>query len=239
MRQHLRTAAAAAIVAMIWALAAGSALAQTPAAGHWEGAIAVPGQELKVIIDLKADAGKWQGTIEIPAQKLKGFPLEKIAATGDTISFVMPNVPGEPSFKGTVAKDGKTMAGDFSQGGGTVPFSLTRTGDARFEAAPRSTAITADLLGAWAGTIEIQGTPLRLTVTFTKAADGTGTGTLVSVDQNNASIPVTAVIQNGAAVKFFAPSIGGTFEGTLKGDELAGTWTQGPGSLPLVFKRTK
>jgi hypothetical protein len=237
MMQHLRMVAA---VAMMWSVAAaGIAQAQTPAAGHWEGAIAIPGQELKVAVDLKADAGKWQGTIDIPAQKLKGFPLANIAATGDAISFVMPNVPGEPSFKGTVAKDGKTMAGDFSQGGGTVPFTLTRTGEARFEPAPRSTPITANLLGAWAGTLDVQGKTLRLTVTFTTAADGTGTGTLVSVDQGNASIPVAAVVQNGAAVKFFVPSVVGTFEGTLKGGELAGTWTQGPGSLPLVFKRTK
>jgi hypothetical protein len=33
--------------------------------------------------------------------------------------------------------------------------------------------------------------------------------------------------------------VSGTFDGELKGGELAGTWTQGPLNLPLVFKRGK
>jgi hypothetical protein len=31
--------------------------------------------------------------------------------------------------------------------------------------------------------------------------------------------------------------ISGTFAGEVKGGEIAGTWSQGPLSLPLVFKR--
>jgi len=63
------------------------------------------------------------------------------------------------------------------------------------------------------------------------------TGKLVSVDQNNVEIPVTKITEEGAHVKLTVSMVGGGFEGDLKGDELAGTWTQGPGSLPLVFKR--
>ena len=33
--------------------------------------------------------------------------------------------------------------------------------------------------------------------------------------------------------------VSGGFDGEIKGDEIAGTWTQGGGSLPLVFKRAK
>jgi len=236
MLYRFRTATLATALALTLA---SQAFAQTPAAGHWEGAIAVPGQELKVAIDLKADAGKWQGTIDIPAQKLKGFPLANITASGETVTFAMPNVPGEPSFKGTVSKDGKTMSGDFSQGGGTIPFSLTRTGDAKIEPLPKSTPITAALVGEWMGSLDIQGKALRLAITFSTAADGTGTGSIVSLDQGNVTIPIAAVTQKGAAVAFHAPSIAGAFTGTLKDGEVAGTWTQGPGSLPLVLKRTK
>ena len=38
-------------------------------------------------------------------------------------------------------------------------------------------------------------------------------------------------------MKFTANMIGGAFDAELKGGELAGTWTQGPLSLPLVLKR--
>ena len=79
---------------------------------------------------------------------------------------------------------------------------------------------------------------LRLVLKLANGATG-ATGVLVSLDQNNAEIPVTAVQQQGARVKLFVTMIGGTFDGELKGGQLAGTWTQGPLSLPLVFKRGK
>ncbi len=53
------------------------------------------------------------------------------------------------------------------------------------------------------------------------------------------AIPVAAVIQKGAAVRFFTPSVAGSFEGTLKDGELSGTWTQGGVATPLVLKRAK
>jgi hypothetical protein len=114
-------------------VSSGVAVAQTPAgaSGHWEGAIQVPGQELKVEIDLSGAGEKWEGTIAIPAQGLKGFPLAAIAVQGDAVSFAMKGIPGDPQFKGTLSKDGKALAGDFLQGGGTVPFSVARTGDAK------------------------------------------------------------------------------------------------------------
>jgi hypothetical protein len=226
------------LAAALTLAAAGAAQAQTPAAGRWEGAISAPGREISVIVDLKGDGGKWQGTVALPGEKLKGLPLANIAVAGAGVTFSMPG-PGEPTFKGTVAQDGKTMSGDFTQGGNTIAFALTRTGDAQIAPLPTSSPITADLVGTWAGTLQIKDITLRLRVEFSTAADGTGTGTMVSIDQANATVPVAAVIQKGAAVQFFAPSIGGSFEGTLKDGELSGTWTQGPGALPLAFQRVK
>ena len=215
--------------------------ATSGAAGHWEGALQIPAQELQVAIDLAptADGKKWEGTIAIPAQGLKNFPLADIVVTGESVSFAMPKVPGSPAFKGTVSKDGKSIAGDFTQGGGTVPFKLTRTGDARFEPLPKSTPITTELEGNWEGALDIQGTVLRLLVKLARQPDGTGAGTLVSVDQGGAEISLTAVVQKGTHVTLLAASIGGTFEGELKEGGLSGTWTQGPGKFPLALKRVK
>jgi len=33
------------------------------------------------------------------------------------------------------------------------------------------------------------------------------------------------------------PGVGGSYEGDVKDGQIVGTWTQGPGSLPLTFKR--
>ena len=45
-------------------------------AGHWEGSIAVPTGDLKVMVDLDRDAkGTWIGDIDIPEQGVKDLPL--------------------------------------------------------------------------------------------------------------------------------------------------------------------
>jgi hypothetical protein len=215
-------------------------LAQTPASpsGHWEGSIEVPGQPLKIEIDLKKSGEKWDGTIAIPAQNLKGFPLSAIAVQGETVSFGLSGIPGNPAFKGSISKDGKSLAGDYSQGGGTMAFAVTRTGEAKIEPPPKSTPITKELEGSWEGALDVNGTILRLVF---KLSNGTGpgaTGTLVSLDQGGVEIPVTAVVQTGSHLKVLVQSIAGTYVGDLKDGQLTGTWMQGPGTLPLVLKRT-
>jgi hypothetical protein len=208
----------------------------TGPAGHWEGAIQTPGQELKIEIDLAMAGDKWDGTINIPAQGLKAFPLSAITVQGETVSFAMQGVPGDPQFKGAV-KGAKTLSGEFSQGGGTLPFALTRTGEATLEPPPKSTPITKDLEGSWAGTLDAGGKTLRLVLKLSNQAGASATGTLVSLDQGGVEIPLTAVIQTGTHLKVIVRSIAGTYEGDLKDGQLTGTWTQGPGTLPLVFKR--
>jgi hypothetical protein len=226
------------LVALIVCASVTFAQSTTAPAGHWEGAIQVPGQELKIEIDLAGTADKWEGTITIPAQSLKGFPLSAITVQGETVGFALQGVPGNPQFKGAV-KEGKTLAGDFSQGGGTVPFALTRTGDAKIEPVPKSTPISKELEGTWTGTLEANGTALHLVLKLANQASGVATGTLVSLDQGSAEIPIVAVIQTGTHLKLLVRSIGGTYEGDLKDGQLTGTWSQGGGSLPLVFKQTK
>lgn len=222
-------------------ISSGASASQTAAgpSGHWEGAIQIPGQELKIEIDLSGAGDKWEGTISIPSQVLKGYPLSAIAVTGDAVAFVMRGVPGEPQFKGTLSKDAKTISGEFSQGGGTVPFAITRTGEAKIEPRPKSTPITKDLEGSWEGALGVDGNVLRLVLKLSNQPDGVGAGTLISVDQGGAEVPVAAVVQEGAHLKVLIPVIVGTYEGDLKDGQLTGTWKQGPRTWPLVFKRGK
>lgn len=212
--------------------------AQAPAgpAGHWEGAIEVPGQALAIEVDLAAKDGTWMGIISILPQNLKGFQLSEVVVYGTSVGFVMKGVPGEPSFKGTLSADGKAIAGDFSQGGGTLPFTLAWKGDARFPEKVKSTPITKDVEGAWEGALDVQGKVLRLTLTLTNHAEG-ATGMLVSVDQGGVEIPVSSVVQDGPKLALGITLVNGGWVGELKDAELVGTWTQGPGSLPLTFRR--
>ncbi len=96
-------------------------------AGHWEGTIDVPGTKLEILIDFsqKPDSS-WEGKISIPAQNAKNLPLNNISFVDKEMSFAIAGVPGEPTFKGIISDDGAKISGDFTQGGQTFTFSLSR-----------------------------------------------------------------------------------------------------------------
>jgi molybdopterin-binding protein len=222
-------------------LAGGPVAAQAPAgpAGHWEGTIQVPGQELAISVDLATNAdAKWEGAIAIPAQNVKALPLSDITVKENAVGFAMKGVPGDPQFAGTVSKDGKSIAGDFSQGGATLPFTLTWKGEARRQDRLKSTSITKDLEGSWEGALNVEGTVLRLILKLSNAESG-ATGTLVSVDQGGGEIAISSITQTASHLQLNVGAIGAAFEGDLKDGQITGTWSQGPASLPLVFTRTQ
>ena len=107
-------------------LCAQDAPAPTPE-GHWEGAIQVPGEGLGINVDFMEDGGTWTGDISIPAQMLEDFALGGLTVEGLALTFGMEGIPGTPTFRGTLAEDGQSITGTFSQGGQAFPFTLTRS----------------------------------------------------------------------------------------------------------------
>lgn len=204
--------------------------------GHWEGAVKVPGQEFRIEIDLVRAGEKWEGTITIPIQNVNGFPLSAITVRGDAVNFAMSGVPGNPQFKGTLSKDTKSLSGEFSQRGRTVPFALIRTGEGRIAPPARSTPLTKDLEGSWEGTMDRRDWISRFSLKLSTHPDGVATGTLVVVNPAGAAeIPIVAIVQTRSHL--VVQTVAGTYEGDVKDEQLTGTWTQGPETLPLVFKR--
>jgi uncharacterized protein len=115
------------LILLLLSLVPGLARAADPAAagGHWEGEISLPNNQLlQIMIDLESADGAWKGTIDIPSQGAKDLPLEQIAVDGPKVKFVITGVPGAPTFEGTI--DGTEIQGNFTQGGGSVPFRLGR-----------------------------------------------------------------------------------------------------------------
>ena len=95
--------------------------------GHWEGAIVVPGAPIEINVDFTvSDEGVWSGDISIPSQMAEDIPLAGVTVEGSKISFMMADVPGDPTFTGTLSEDGKTIAGPFTQSGAELEFQLTR-----------------------------------------------------------------------------------------------------------------
>jgi uncharacterized protein (TIGR03067 family) len=128
----------------------------------------------------------------------------------------------------------------------TLTLTLAEPGAARPATALRDNTLVLtkvkplakELEGSWEGALETpRGETLRLLVKLTNGADGLATGTLVSVDQGGREAPIAAVVQTGKRLKLLIPVINGAYEGEIKNGQLAGTFTQGAGTLPLVLKR--
>lgn len=93
----------------------------------------------------------------------------------------------------------------------------------------------------WLGELDAGLARLRLQLSFEKNAEGDWTGEVISLDQNNAKMPITemSIDDDSGHVVFKIKSVFVTFEGDFneQRNEIKGTWKQGPRSLPLTFRK--
>lgn len=209
--------------------------------GHWEGTIQAPEMATKIQVDLTRDgSGALMGTFGQPGERLTGLPLSDFALEGTAIRFQIKGKPGERAFDGKLSADGKSITGSFTMQGFPMPFSLTRTGDAKVAAPAAGPRLGNELVGSWDGTLDVRGTQLRLTLTMANRPDGTSVANILNVDQG-LEIPVSAITPTGSGVTLDFKSISGSYSGAVNGagTELVGTFSQGAGSVPLTFRRAK
>lgn len=144
-----------------------------------------------------------------------------------------------PLFKGRLSADGGGLSGEFTQGGARLAFQLKRTGEATLADVPKSTPVAKEVEGSWEGSLTAGGTVLRLELKLKNGPEGGAVGHVVSVDQGRAEIAITTIRQTASRLELSLPSIGASYSGELKEGRLVGDWTQGPGTMPLVFSRPK
>jgi len=228
-------------------LLAGAALGQAAesAAGRWEGVARVPGQELRLIVDLSDDGGKgWTGSIIVPGFGVKGAPLVDLHVRGGDLDFAIKGAlgnqrAGRAEIKAHLTSDGH-LAGDFKQGGNSAPFTLTKTGLAQVELPPKSTAVARELEGEWKGDYEMMGYARHATMKFSnRGAEGAALEfTIIGKKVNN--VPVSLVTQDDDFVTVKSEEFGITFEGRFNkaAGELKGTLSQGSLEAPLTLRRT-
>ena len=102
--------------------------------------------------------------------------------------------------------------------------------------ATASEPVPFDPVGDWQGALSASGVELRLVFHIERDGDAYTTK-IDSVDQGARGIPTGETTVSGAKLKVTVPAIGGTYEGELQDDgSVAGTWSQGPATLPLVLK---
>ena len=95
----------------------------------------------------------------------------------------------------------------------------------------------ASLKGDWSGVLDVGAAKLKLVLHFTSEADGTWRGTMDSPDQGANGIKIDTVTLEAQSLKFALKALGASYEGTLKGEEITGKFSQGGATIPLAFKR--
>lgn len=216
-----------------------SLIAQTSPAGHWEGNVALPNQELTISVDLlKSEKGEWTGSFGVPSQGVAGLKIEKIEIDGKNVKFTVPEAPGGPELSGAVKDDGH-LALTLTVGGGSFPADLKRTGEAKVETTPPSPAVDSKFEGDWDGRIETPQGALHTIFHFQNLPDKTVKGTVDSPDQNAFGLALSEIVQKDNAIELKFKIAGGAYKGTLnaEGTELSGEWTQRGATLPLKLKK--
>jgi len=116
--RFLRSAALAA--ALLVAPAVASAQVE-PIVGDWYGTLAVGPTKLPLVFHVKADGS---GSVDSPAQQALGLPAT--ASFADGKARLVLTVPAAV-FEGQLSADGKSLAGQWLQGGASLPLSMGRT----------------------------------------------------------------------------------------------------------------
>jgi hypothetical protein len=231
-----------AILAGFMLLAPSLAPAAANPAGLWEGSIKTPdGGDLGFVFNLHMEGDQWTAEMDVPAQGVSGVPINKIKVDGSAITLNMPG-PGDPQYAGKLSEDGKTISGNFTQGGTSLPLNL------KWKSEPRAVTKTSVnsgevqvLEGVWEGALEVNGTPLHLSFNFTRNADGSIAGTVDSPDQKVSGLRIDSISRTADSVKLEVKVVGGSYQGTLNKDAstLTGSWTQMGNSFSLTLQRKK
>ena len=128
-RSQLKSIAVVLGILAFAAVAAAQAPDTKPFLGAWKGTLSIAGMELEIGLNFTLDEAKAiQGTFDSITQGAFGIKLGSIMIKDKTITFMIddPNVPGDPTFKGTLDETGKKLAGDFTQGGYAGTFAVEK-----------------------------------------------------------------------------------------------------------------
>jgi hypothetical protein len=214
--------------------------------GTWFGPITVAGSTLTVQFRFKTDdKGELQGTFSIPDQGMNDVPVTDLEFAGGKLSLRIPRVNNAP-FTATLANNQLTGAIKVPAPGAPpdgVPLVLKKG-----EYAPPVHALKltseqyATLSGKWNGKLEItapdgQKRSLAIVLRFETNSGGQYVAFMDSPDQKATGIAVNEVTMVGDTFTAKVDQIKGTYTGKLAGKTLTGTWSQGPGTNPLVLTK--
>jgi murein DD-endopeptidase MepM/ murein hydrolase activator NlpD len=109
--------------------------------GTWKGSLDAGGTTLRLVLTVSKSAdGKYSGNLESVDQG-STIPVEVITVTGASVHLELKSI--EASFNGKLNDAGTEIAGEFSQGGATLPLTLKREAKAGASSQEQAGAQTA------------------------------------------------------------------------------------------------
>ena len=204
--------------------------------GHWEADITGDGaQRIRMSLDLAKNAkSEWIASMGLPSEDKTGLVVKDVTVNGKSVKFLALELMSTP-FDLTLGPDG-TMKGTILRPG-SPPVEFKRTGEAKVELIPASSAVSKALEGDWEGSLPMPNGAFRMVFHFKNQPDQT---VLATFDTGNATnLPLNDVIQTGQKVEFGMRIAHGSFLGTLnqKGTELAGQFTHEANSAPMTLRK--
>lgn len=96
-----------------------------------------------------------------------------------------------------------------------------------------------NLKGNWEGTLSVGAQQLRLVLKIAQAADGRLKAAVDSLDQDAMDLTVDTITSKDGALHFEMRELSAAYDGTFStdGSEVTGTWKQGGGAFPLIFRK--
>ena len=227
-KSNLLSVAAALLASLVWA--------QAGPEGHWEADIAGDGPErLRVTLDLtKNSKSEWIASMGLPSANKTGLVVKDVVVNGKSVKFVALELMSA-RFDLTLSTD-ENMKGTIS-GSGSQPVEFKRTGEAKVELIPASTAVSKELEGDWEGLLKMPNGGFQMVFHFKNQPDKTLMATFDTPNATN--LPLNDVKQTGQKVEFGMRIAHGAFKGTLnkEGTELAGQFTHEENGVPLTLRK--
>lgn len=136
MREGMLWTLVTTIGVLAWGIPLNAQTGEAVVVGEWTGTLDAGGTKLAIVFHIEAGPdGSFTGSLDSPDQGAFGIPVSGVRVDGDEITFEVAAARAE--YRGTVAGDGESLSGVWSQGGATLPLDLRKDGDGRSERPPR------------------------------------------------------------------------------------------------------
>jgi hypothetical protein len=205
-----------------------------PLEGSWVGKVSPdPSVTLTVVVRFQTNKeGKFSGFVDIPDQGAKDLPIADIVLEKGQVSFKLPFAKGD--YTGKLSATGIT--GSVKQFGQDKELKLDLV-KGTYAPPPPVVNIPSEsaklLLGHWKGQVA----NIPIVFRFEQDARGKIVVLLDSPTQKAKDIPVSSTTFADGKLTLKVARVVGDYVGTLNGETINGTWTQGGKPLPLVLTK--